>query len=74
MRSFVAAQPQKNGVRVTIFAALISRCGLLFNLFYTAMKEIIQDLSYNSIQELIKELGEKPFRAKQLYGGLMQGK
>lgn len=38
------------------------------------MKEIIQDLSYNSIQELIEALGEKPFRAKQLYSGLMQGK
>jgi 23S rRNA (adenine2503-C2)-methyltransferase len=38
------------------------------------MKRIIQDLTYNQIQQLIAEMGEKPFRAKQLYLGLMQGK
>ncbi len=38
------------------------------------MKSIIQDLDYNGIEELILSLGEKKFRAKQLYQGLMQGK
>ena len=38
------------------------------------MKKILQDLSYNLIEELILSLGEKKFRAKQLYEGLMQGK
>ena len=38
------------------------------------MKEILQDLSYNQIEALTLSLGEKKFRAKQLYDGLMQGK
>ncbi|MGN0806730.1 MAG: 23S rRNA (adenine(2503)-C(2))-methyltransferase RlmN [Candidatus Coproplasma sp.] len=38
------------------------------------MKSIIQDLNYRQIEELVLELGEKKFRAKQLYEGLMQGK
>jgi 23S rRNA (adenine2503-C2)-methyltransferase len=38
------------------------------------MKKILQDLSYNQIEALVLELGEKKFRAKQLYEGLMQGK
>jgi 23S rRNA (adenine2503-C2)-methyltransferase len=38
------------------------------------MKNIIQDLNYNQIEALILSLGEKKFRAKQLYDGLMQGK
>ncbi len=38
------------------------------------MKKILQDLSYAEIEELVLELGEKKFRAKQLYEGLMQGK
>ncbi|MBQ8284064.1 MAG: 23S rRNA (adenine(2503)-C(2))-methyltransferase RlmN [Clostridia bacterium] len=38
------------------------------------MKKIIQDLSYNELQELTLALGEKKFRAKQLYEGLTQGK
>ena len=38
------------------------------------MKEIIQDLSFGQIQNLIVDLGEKKFRATQLYQGLMQGK
>jgi 23S rRNA (adenine2503-C2)-methyltransferase len=38
------------------------------------MKSILQDYSYNQIQQLIERLGEKSFRAKQLYLGLMQGK
>ena len=38
------------------------------------MKKIIQDLSYAEIEELVLALGEKKFRAKQLYEGLMQGK
>ncbi len=38
------------------------------------MKKILQDLSYAEIEELVLALGEKKFRAKQLYEGLMQGK
>ncbi len=38
------------------------------------MKKIIQDLSFNEIEELLLSLGEKKFRAKQLYTGLMKGK
>ena len=38
------------------------------------MKKIIQDLSQAEIEALVFGLGEKKFRAKQLYEGLMQGK
>lgn len=38
------------------------------------MKDIIQDLNYNQIEQLIISLGEKKFRSRQLYEGLMQGK
>jgi 23S rRNA (adenine2503-C2)-methyltransferase len=38
------------------------------------MKKILQDLSFLEIENLIEGLGEKKFRAKQLYTGLMQGK
>lgn len=38
------------------------------------MKKILQDLSFPELENLIEELGEKSFRAKQLYTGLMQGK
>lgn len=38
------------------------------------MKKIIQDLSFEELENLILSLGEKKFRAKQLYEGLMQGK
>ncbi len=38
------------------------------------MKRIVQDLSYAQLEELVLSLGEKKFRAKQLYEGLMQGK
>ena len=38
------------------------------------MKKIIQDLSFAELEELVLALGEKKFRAKQLYEGLMQGK
>lgn len=38
------------------------------------MKKIIQDLSYSEIETLLLEMGEKKFRAKQLYEGLTQGK
>lgn len=38
------------------------------------MKKILQDLTYAELEELILSLGEKKFRAKQLYEGLMQGK
>ena len=38
------------------------------------MKKILQDLSFEQTQALVKELGEKSFRAGQLYEGLAQGK
>ena len=38
------------------------------------MKKILQDLSYSDMESLVLSLGEKKFRAKQLYEGLMQGK
>lgn len=38
------------------------------------MKNIIQDLSYTELETLVLAMGEKKFRAKQLYEGLMQGK
>lgn len=38
------------------------------------MKKILQDLSYAELEEYVLSLGEKKFRAKQLYEGLMQGK
>ncbi len=38
------------------------------------MKKILQDLSYAELEALVLTLGEKKFRAKQLYEGLMQGK
>ncbi|MDE7306706.1 MAG: radical SAM protein, partial [Clostridia bacterium] len=38
------------------------------------MKKILQDLNYNELENLILSLGEKKFRAKQLYDGLMLGK
>ncbi|MBR2023375.1 MAG: 23S rRNA (adenine(2503)-C(2))-methyltransferase RlmN [Clostridia bacterium] len=38
------------------------------------MKAILQDLSYAEMQDLAVSLGEKPFRARQLFEGLTQGK
>ena len=38
------------------------------------MKEILQDMSFERLTELVAELGGKPFRAKQLFTGLMKGK
>ena len=38
------------------------------------MKKILQDLSYAELETLTLCMGEKKFRAKQLYEGLMQGK
>lgn len=38
------------------------------------MKKIIQDLSYAELETLVLSMGEKKFRAKQLYDGLTQGK
>ena len=38
------------------------------------MKKILQDLSYAEAQALAESMGEKKFRAKQLYEGLTQGK
>ena len=38
------------------------------------MKKILQDLSFAQVEALVLDLGEKKFRAKQLYEGLTQGK
>jgi 23S rRNA (adenine2503-C2)-methyltransferase len=38
------------------------------------MKKILQDLSLAETEELVLSLGEKKFRAKQLFDGLTQGK
>ncbi|HBN13083.1 MAG TPA: 23S rRNA (adenine(2503)-C(2))-methyltransferase RlmN, partial [Clostridiales bacterium] len=38
------------------------------------MKKILQDLSFEELENLILSLGEKKFRTKQLYEGLMRGK
>ena len=38
------------------------------------MKKILQDLSYQDVETLVLALGEKKFRAKQLFEGLYQGK
>ena len=38
------------------------------------MKKILQDLSFSEIEALLLGLGEKKFRAKQLFEGLTQGK
>lgn len=38
------------------------------------MKKILQDLSFAELETYVLSLGEKKFRAKQLYDGLMQGK
>lgn len=38
------------------------------------MKGILQDLNFSEVQELVLSLGEKKFRAEQVYLGLMQGK
>ena len=38
------------------------------------VKKILQDLTLEELETLILSLGEKKFRAKQLYEGLLQGK
>ena len=38
------------------------------------MKSVLQDLSREQLYALVEELGEKKFRADQIYLGLMQGK
>lgn len=38
------------------------------------MKSILQDLNFAQLEELVLSLGEKRFRAKQLYEGLVKGK
>ena len=38
------------------------------------MKKIIQDLSFIQLKDVVTSLGEKPFRATQLYEGLTRGK
>ncbi len=38
------------------------------------MKKILQDLSFAETEALVLAFGEKKFRAKQLYEGLLQGK
>ena len=43
-------------------------------MFYKEMKSILQDLNYDQTVELVGRLGEKPFRAKQLYDGINKGK
>ncbi len=37
------------------------------------MKEVLQDASREELARLIQEAGEKPFRARQVYEGLMHG-
>ncbi len=38
------------------------------------MKGVLQDLSLEELLSLVQNAGEKPFRAKQIFEGLMQGK
>ena len=38
------------------------------------MKKILQDLSFAEVESLVLAMGEKKFRAKQLFEGLTQGK
>jgi len=38
------------------------------------MKKILQDLSYTELEELVLSLGEKKFRAKQLFDGFLRDK
>ena len=38
------------------------------------MKKILQDLAYGELESLILSLGEKKFRVRQAYDGLMRGK
>ncbi len=38
------------------------------------MKAVLQDKTYAELVSLVEECGEKPFRARQLFEGLMQGK
>ncbi len=38
------------------------------------MKSVLQDLSFEELENLILSLGEKKFRAKQLYDGLIRGR
>lgn len=38
------------------------------------MKEILQDYNLEELKALVAEYGEKPFRAQQIFVGLMQGK
>ncbi len=38
------------------------------------MKKILQDLSFAQLKSLVESYGGLPFRAKQLYDGLMRGK
>ena len=37
------------------------------------MKDIIQNYNLSQLTALVAEMGEKPFRAKQLYSGIMRG-
>lgn len=37
------------------------------------MKDIIQNYNLKELELLMERLGEKPFRAKQVYGGIMRG-
>ena len=37
------------------------------------MKEILQNYNFDELRALVAEMGEKPFRAKQLFSGIMRG-
>ena len=41
--------------------------------YASTMKKIIQDYNLKELEKLVEEMGEKPFRAKQLYSGIMRG-
>ena len=38
------------------------------------MKKVLQDLNFSEVEALVLGMGEKKFRAKQLFEGLTQGK
>ena len=36
--------------------------------------KILQDLAINELKEMLEGIGEKPYRAEQIFRGLAQGK
>ena len=38
------------------------------------MKKILADYSFEEIEDIVEKLGEKRFRAKQIFEGVDQGK